>query len=270
VRWIDILGFRFQFSELLKPFLAVILAGFLTKKPATLKRFGLVFLLLLPMAFLIFRQPDLGNALIYSGVVLITVFMYGFSFWYFLVGGAVILILSPIAWRFFHAYQRQRILTFLHFTNDPLGTSYNLVQSIIAVGSGMFFGKGLGQGTQSGLRFLPERHTDFIFATLSEDLGFFGGLLIILAFGFLFYRIYAIYTETEDAFLKTFLIAAFALLLIQFFVNIGMNIGIMPIVGVTLPFVSYGGSSLVANAILLGMISSVARNAKKKHLLEIG
>jgi rod shape determining protein RodA len=155
-------------------------------------------------------------------------------------------------------------------THDPLGTSYNGIQAIIAVGSGMLFGKGLGQGTQSALRFLPEKQTDFIFATLTEDLGFLGGLIVIAASAFLLYRLYKIFVSVDSLYEQLIVCGAFCLILVQMCINIGMNIGLLPIVGVTLPFVSYGGSSLVSNAILLGMVSGIGSFSHKKQVLEIG
>lgn len=270
VRWLGIAGYGIQFSELFKPFLALVLAGFLAdRQNISFGTFGRVLLLLAPIAFLIFRQPDLGSAMIYVLTVILTLILYGFPFWWFGVGLVGIIGSIPLVWRVLHEYQRQRILTFLHLTHDPLGTSYNAIQAVIAVGSGMLAGKGLGQGTQSALRFLPEKQTDFIFATLSEDLGFIGGLIVVAAFMYLLYRFYVIFTRIEDAYDKIFVMAAFSLILIQFFVNIGMNIGILPIVGVTLPFVSYGGSSLLSNAILLGMVSGIGSFARRKDVLEI-
>ncbi len=270
VRWLDIAGFRIQFSEILKPFLGLALASYLSQKNDTsIATFGKVFLLLLPIAILIFKQPDLGTALIYIFTTVLTLLLYGFPAMWFAISAGVIALGIPFFWQLLHQYQRQRLLTFLHFTNDPLGTSYNAIQAIIAVGSGALLGKGLGLGTQSGLRFLPERHTDFIFATLSEDMGFIGGCIVIVAFSFLLLRFFRIFMSTDDLFSKTFIAFAFSLILIQAFLNIGMNIGIVPIVGVTLPFVSYGGSSLLTNAILLGLVSSVGSFSKRKDTLEI-
>lgn len=270
VRWLDIFGFRIQFSEIFKPFLAIVLAAFLAEREnISYKTFFLILAGLFPIAFLIYRQPDLGSALIYIIGALIVLLIYGFPWWWFALGIGGLIISIPILWNVLHSYQKQRVLTFLHLSNDPLGTSYNAIQAIIAVGSGMFFGKGLGQGTQSSLRFLPEKHTDFIFSTLSEDLGFIGGTIVVLAFVFLLYRIYKIARETDEPFFKIFTLAAFSLLLVQFFINIGMNIGLLPIVGVPLPFVSYGGSSLLANAVLLGILSGIGTSLKKKHVLEI-
>lgn len=270
VRWIGIAGYGIQFSELFKPFLALVLAGYLSERSdTTFATFGKVLLFLAPVAFLIFRQPDLGSAMIYVLTTLLTLIFFGFPLLWFGIGFVGIAGAVPVIWRFLHTYQQQRILTFLHLTHDPLGTSYNAIQAVIAVGSGMFLGKGLGQGTQSALRFLPEKQTDFIFATLSEDLGFIGGIIVIAAFIFLLRRFYIIFKETEEMYEKVFVAAVFSLILVQFFVNIGMNIGILPIVGVTLPFVSYGGSSLLSNAILLGMVSGIGSFLRRKDVLEI-
>jgi len=270
VRWVDILGFRIQFSEVLKPFLIVCLAGLLEKRnDHALSSLGVVLVCMLPIVFLLYRQPDLGNAIIYVGVVVVTLSIYGFPLWWFMISAVLFGGAIPLMLPFLHSYQRDRVLSFLHLTNDPLTTSYNAIQAVIAVGSGGFWGKGLGQGTQSSLRFLPERQTDFIFATLSEDLGLVGSLLVIGTFLFLFYRLYTIFNTAEDTFEKTIIVSAFALLLIQFFINIGMNIGLVPIIGVTLPFVSLGGSSILSNAILLGIVSSIATSIRRKNMFLI-
>lgn len=269
VRWLDIFGFRIQFSEILKPFLAISFASYLADlKDYSLRSFFTTLALLAPVVILIFLQPDLGNALIYVFVVLLTLIIYGFPFRWFFVGFLAWLATLPFFWLILHDYQKQRILTFLNPSHDPLGTSYNAIQAMIAVGSGMFIGKGFGQGTQSGLRFLPESHTDFIFATISEELGFVGGLILILAFGVLLYRIYLIVKNSEDKFTRIFSTMVFLIIFVHFFINVGMNLGIVPIVGVTLPFVSYGGSSLLSNFILLGFLFSIHKK-KRQQTLEI-
>ncbi len=270
VRWIEFLGFRVQFSEILKPFLALSLVSYLsTLKSYSLRTFFICLTLLLPIAILIFLQPDLGNALIYIFVVLGVLLVYGFPFRWFFVGFLAWLGSLPFFWLILHDYQKQRVLTFINPSRDPLGTSYNAIQAVIAVGSGMLLGRGLGQGTQSGLRFLPERHTDFIFATISEELGFIGSIIVVLAFAFIFYRIFLIIKNDDDKFSKLFSITVFMTIFVHFFVNIGMNIGIVPIVGVTLPFVSYGGSSLLSNFIFLGLLFA-ANKKKRREVLEIG
>ena len=270
VRWVEIFGFRIQFSEILKPFLTISLASYLVEnKKNNFRSFVSILLLLLPLALLIFLQPDLGDALIYVGVVFAVLIYAGFSLKYFLGLFLPLLAIFPVVWRFLHDYQRQRILTFLDPGRDPLGNSYNVIQSVIAVGSGMLVGKGLGQGTQSGLRFLPERHTDFIFATVAEQLGLIGSVLILIAFAFVLYRIYRIFSEADEDFSKLFAAIVFFSFAIQIFVNVGMNIGIVPVVGVTLPFVSYGGSSLLSNFITLGLLSSIRRTSGQSKVLEI-
>lgn len=269
VRWLDFLGFRIQFSEILKPFLAISLSSYLsTHNNHSFKTLFLATCFLMPIFFLVFLQPDLGNALTYLVVAILTFIIFGFPLRFFFLGLIFAFILSPILLNFLHDYQKQRILTFLNPT-DPLGLSYNAIQSVIAVGSGMIFGRGLGLGTQSGLRFLPERHTDFIFATLSETLGMTGGILVTLTFAFLLYRIFIVFRNQEDLFGKLFSVVAFSLIFFQFFVNISMNIGILPIVGITLPFISYGGSSLLSNFILLGILSSMNKLTRSKSALEI-
>ena len=269
VRWLEFFGFRIQFSEILKPFLAISLSSYLSSRNNySLKTLFLATSFLVPIVFLVFLQPDLGNALIYFITAIIVFVIFGFPFRFFFSGLAILLALSPILWKFLHDYQKQRILTFLN-PNDPLGLSYNAIQAVIAVGSGMLFGRGLGLGTQSGLRFLPERSTDFIFATLSEELGMIGAILVVVTFAFLLYRIFTIFRGQEDLFCKTFSAIVFSLIFLQFFVNIGMNIGILPIVGITLPFLSYGGSSLLSNFILLGILCAMNRNDPSRSVLEI-
>ena len=270
LRWFEIFGFRFQFSEVLKPFLAISFSSYLaSKENYSLKTFFLVLTLLFPIFFLVFLQPDLGNALVYFIVVVFTLMVFGFPVRYFAGMIFLALISLPILFRFIlHDYQKERIFTFLN-PADSLGASYNVIQSVIAVGSGMFFGRGLGQGTQSGLRFLPERHTDFIFATISEGLGFVGAIIVIFAFALLLYRIFLIASFQENLFPKTFAITVFFLIIIQFVVNIGMNIGIFPIVGITLPFVSYGGSSLLSSFILIGLLSAISKKTYLRDEMEI-
>lgn len=269
VRWVELFGFRIQFSEILKPFLAISLASYLTGSKSNFFSLFKVTSLVTIIVLLIFLQPDLGSSIIYLLVTVFTLLFFGFPFRYFLGGLISFALFLPILFKFLKNYQRERILTFIDPTKDPLGSSYNAIQSIIAVGSGQFLGKGLGQGTQSILSFLPERHTDFIFAAITEQLGFVGGLLVIFSFGFLLFRILNIFWNSDESFSKIFSAIAFFIIVVQTFVNMGMNMGILPIVGVTLPFVSYGGSSLLASYILLGLLSSL-RQRKEIKVLEIG
>lgn len=270
MRWIEVFGIRIQFSETLKPLLSLSFAAFISdnKNPT----FGTLLkstLFLLPVVIMIYLQPDLGSAIIYAAVFFLTLIIIGFPLYWFGMISLPAILISPLFWTLLHDYQRQRILTFFQLNKDPLGTSYNSIQALIAIGSGMFTGKGIGEGTQSTLRFLPERHTDFIFATISEGMGFIGAFIIILAFLFLLYRIYGIFMNSDGIFEKSFLSCCFLFILIQFFLNAGMNIGIIPVVGVTMPFVSFGGSSLMSNFIFLAITSSISVSYKKRNVLEI-
>lgn len=271
VRWIEFFGFRIQFSEIMKPFLAVSMAAYLSQiKNFNLREFIKILLLLSPVVLLINLQPDLGNALVYGFVVIFTLLFIGFPFRYFAGMFLLGIISFPFVFNLLHDYQKQRLLTFLNPSADPLGTSYNVIQSTIAVGAGMFSGKGIGLGTQSGLRFLPERQTDFIFASISEQLGFIGVTILLISFIYLFYKIFYYIVNSENHFQKVFLSIFFFLILVQLFLNVGMNVGIMPIVGITLPFVSYGGSSLLSNFIFLGILASISKSYKKREVLSIG
>lgn len=270
MRWFTIFGVSIQLSEIVKPFLALSFAAFLSSSKHNFKTLMYSFLLLLPIAFFIYKQPDLGNAILFILAYLGTIFIFGFPLRYFIAGLLTVGILSPIFWNFLHDYQRQRVMTFLYPSQDPLGTSYNAIQAIIAIGSGQFFGRGLSQGTQSTLQFLPEKHTDFIFAKISEDLGFIGAIVVLGAVAFLLYRMYLIFLKSEEPFIKVFVLCSFFFFFTQAFINIGMNLGLLPIVGVTLPFVSYGGSSLLSSFIFLGLLTSAKRLERKGQALEIG
>lgn len=270
VRWIELFGIRFQFSEIVKPFFIMIFASFLSQtQDKSLMKFIKCLLLLVPIVILTVKQPDLGNAIIYFSVAFFMLFMYRFPVPYFLILILFLIIPIPFFFALLHEYQRLRILSFFNYSSDPFGSSYNAIQSLISIGSGGLTGKGLGQATQSVLRFLPERQTDFIFAAALESLGFIGSILIFLCFFFLLYKIYKISKVAKDEFCYLFICGFYFLLLIHTFFNIGMNIGILPIVGITLPFVSYGGSSLLSNFIILGILSSVNFDSKNRFSMEI-
>lgn len=270
VRWIEIFGLRLQFSEIIKPFYVIFLASFLSATDSkSLIKFIKALLMLLPIFVLTLKQPDLGNAIIFFSLTIFMLFMYGFPFSYFLGLAVTLLIPFPIFFQMLRGYQRTRLLSFFNAGADPSGSSYNAIQALISIGSGGFFGRGFGQATQSILRFLPERHTDFIFATISESLGFVGGLFLIALYAFLLYRIYAISRLVNDSFSYLVLMGFYFLLVTHIFFNIGMNVGILPIVGITLPFVSYGGSSLLTNFIILGIISSIKFEFKRETSIEI-
>src|SRR3989344_9100902 len=270
VRWLDLFGVRIQFSEIIKPFFIIFIAHFLTKDDnRSFKKFITALLLTLPVFLLILKQPDLGNGMIYILTVFLMLFFYGFPLSYFAAIFAPTALLFPLIFNFLHSYQKERLISFLNPTHDPFGSSYNVVQALVSIGSGGLFGKGFGDATQSVLKFLPERHTDFIFATISENLGFLGAVFLLCLYGYLLYRVYKIREVVSDRFSEMLLIGFYFVFLIHIFLNIGMNIGIVPVVGITLPFASYGGSSLLTSFIILGIISSVRYDFNKRKTLEI-
>lgn len=258
VRWIELGPLNLQTSEAVKPLLLVFFAWLTTKK-----KFLIAILLFLPAAILILIQPDLGSTLAVAAGFFGVIFLAGLPLRLLLTGLAAFLLSSPVFWTLLADYQKQRIISFLNPASDPLGSGYNSMQAMIAVGSGGLAGRGLGQGTQSQLAFLPERHTDFIFAALSEELGFLAGVLVILAFGFLFLRLINILRMTPDLYSKALLGGIFLTFFVQTAINIGMNLGILPITGIPLPFVSAGGSSLVSMSASLGIASSLSSSLKE-------
>ncbi len=263
VRWISLGIFNIQPSELIKPVLILILARFWSANLPTwgnvLKSIGLVILPIL----LIFKQPDLGTSItllaIWFGTLLATEVHLKKIISIFIL----LLLILPLIWSSLQDYQKVRVINFLSPGNEPLGVGYNIIQSKIAVGSGQFWGKGLGQGTQSRLKFLPEYRTDFIFASIAEELGFLGSALILLIYFFLIFYILNISRDVSDLFGLIFVFGTISMLLFQTIVNIGMNMGIFPIAGIPLPLLSYGGSSLVATLTSLGIISSIVNFNKK-------
>ncbi len=268
VRWIEIGSFRLQLSEVIKPFFIIFIASLLSRTESrSILKLLFILVVVFPIFFLTLKQPDLGNAIIFLLASSGMIFVYGFPLLYFVALGIISIIPLPFLYNFLHDYQKQRIVSFLNYTHDPSGTSYNIIQALISIGSGGFLGKGFGESTQSVLRFLPERHTDFIFSTITESLGFVGGMVIIGIYTFLMYRIYVIAKNTESDYLRLIAVGFFFLFLIHTFFNIGMNVGIVPIVGITLPFLSYGGSSLLTNFIILGMASSISKDIKEKKTL---
>lgn len=269
-RWVQIGGFTVQPSELVKPLLILFFAYLLAKEETFRpRRLVMIFLLLLVPVFLIFKQPDLGSSLVvlsfFAGMLLAS----GMALKFLVAAGALGLLFLPLIWHFLKDYQKLRILTFLNPKLDPLGAGYNQLQAIITVGSGKIFGRGLGRGTQSHLAFLPEHQTDFIFASLSEELGFLGAALLLLFYALILFRILTIARQTSSSFGRLVCLGVFSMLLFQIFVNVGMNMGIAPITGITLPFVSVGGSSMASLMICLGLVESVAILRKPEDTLEI-
>jgi rod shape determining protein RodA len=269
-RWITIFGFTFQPSEFVKPLLILVFSSLaLSLDLEKLKNVLSFFLFLFLPFLLIFKQPDFGNALVIFAIWLCTIIARGLKKKYIFLGIIVFFALIPVGWRILKPYQQERVVSFLNPQYDSLGIGYNLIQSKIAVGSGGLVGKGLGEGSQSQLRFLPERHSDFIFACLAEELGFIGASLLILSFFVLISRIVFVAQRSADLFGNLICMGAATVFFFQTVVNIGMNLGLVPVTGLTLPFVSYGGSSLVSSLILLGLVQSVAKRPKREEMIEI-
>ena len=204
-------------------------------------------------------QPDLGSALLLLALWGVVVLFAGIKKLYLLALSALSTLSAILSWQFLFAeYQKARVMTFLNPAIDPLGQGYNVTQAIIAVGSGGWFGRGLGFGSQSQLKFLPESQTDFIFAVIAEELGFIGVVLLLVAFAFLFWRLLGLASRAHDDFPGYLLIGIGGVLFAQMCVNVGMNLGLLPVTGVALPLVSYGGSSLVFTLAMLAVAQSVA------------
>lgn len=271
--WLDLGIFYVQPVEIVKIFMIIFLAHFISEKRGEIGEVSSIvvsFFLVSIVSLLILLQPDFGSAIVLYGIWFGMIFVSGIKKRYllsFILFGATILM---VAWSFFAPYQRARIVNFLHPELDPQGTGYNVLQSIIAVGNGGMFGQGFGHGSQSQLNFLPEKHTDFIFATIAESVGFFGILVLLILFGVLFSRFYFIAGQSRDAFGYFLIVGVMALFLIHVTINVGMNIGVMPVTGIPLPLVSYGGSSLVSFMIGCGIVMSVylRREVTMKNYIE--
>jgi len=259
--WFDLGFFSFQPVELIKIFLIIFLSKFFSDKARYIGQLKYIILSSLGVVLLmslIVLQPDFGSALILFALWFILILLTGLKKNYLIYIIVIILISSLVLWFFvFQDYQKQRIQVFLNPSLDPLGSGYNITQAIIAIGSGQVFGKGLAFGSQSQLKFLPESQTDFIFAVLAEELGLAGIALLLILFSFLFYRLLKIAKRLRDNFAVYFVLSVCILFFIQLVINIGGNLGLMPITGITLPFISYGGSSLIANMIMIGIVESI-------------
>lgn len=258
-RWIALAGFRFQPSELMKLALPLMLASFLARRhlPPGWKHLMISFALLAVPVLLISRQPDLGTSLLVAASGLVVLFLAGLS-WkliFSFIGLAAAAL--PALWMVMHDYQRNRVLTFLHPERDPLGTGWNIIQSKTAIGSGGLEGKGWLQGTQSRLEFLPERHTDFIIAVLAEEWGFIGVCVLLSLYLLIIWRGLSIAMQAGTSFSRLLAAAITMTFFIYLFVNIGMVSGLLPVVGVPLPLVSFGGTSSISLLIGFGILMSI-------------
>jgi len=263
-RWLYVGVTRIQPSELMKIAVPLMLAWYFDRYEATLKlkNYIIAALLLIVPIGLIVRQPDLGTALLISAAGAYVLFLAGLS-WRIIIGlGVAAAACLPFVWGMMHDYQRQRILTLIDPTQDPLGTGYHTIQSTIAVGSGGLVGKGWLQGTQTHLDFIPERTTDFIFAVFSEEWGLFGNVMLLLLFLLVIGRGVVITANAPTLFTRLFGGAITLTFFTYAFVNMGMVSGILPVVGVPLPLVSYGGTSLVTICLGLGILMSIETHKK--------
>lgn len=259
--WLVFGDFQFEPSELMKLGLIILLAHFFARRHLEAWRGrNIIFSLLAVGApvFLIMLHPDLGSALIVLTIWLSIFLSSGIHAKRFLVGLVSACVAAVLLWSFVLApYQKARITGFLFPERDPLGVSYNMIQSKIAIGSAGFFGKGFGGGTQARLQFLPAAHNDFLFAAFVEEWGAAGAFVLLAAFSLFFSRLLSIGARASENYSRFIVIGAAALFLAQFFVNTGSNVGLLPVTGLTFPFFSYGGSSLLTTALLIGIIQHI-------------
>ncbi|MCS5596512.1 MAG: rod shape-determining protein RodA [Pseudomonadota bacterium] len=267
-RWINLGFMKLQPSELMKIAVVMALARFYALK--TTEETRRLWMLIPPLAIillpvsLVLLQPDLGTSLMIVMAGASVIFLAGVPLWIFVTAGVLTVLAIPIAWQFMHSYQKQRVLTFLNPESDPLGAGYHITQSKIALGSGGIEGKGFLQGTQSRLNFLPEKQTDFIFTLWAEEWGLVGGIFLLLVLGAIFvYGLYVALTcrHVYGRLLAMGLIVNFSLYV---FINIGMVMGLMPVVGAPLPLVSYGGTSMLSAMIGFGLVMSCSIHRDSK------
>ncbi len=259
-RWFTIGNFTFQPSEFIKISFILALASFLGSRKSSLENLRGVFipLILLGIPFaLVLVQPDLGTALLLVPIFFAMMFVAGARVKHLVILGVFGLASLPFFWQILKDYQKQRLLVFLNPNVDPLGAGYTIIQSKIAVGSGGMIGKGWLAGTQNQLNFLPERHTDFIFSVIGEEWGLFGALILILLFYLIVRRSFDIAYSTNDMHGKLIAVGIVVLVALQVAINIAMTIGLMPVVGIPLPLVSYGGSSMLTTFIAIGLLLNV-------------
>lgn len=269
-RWLKFLWFNFQPSEIAKLVSVIFLARYFSRKSfddidLMTHRFGIFrgvvipfFFIAMPMG-LIIEQPDLGSALMLLFIFIAMLYFGGVRLKYIILLLLVFVLSLPVFWHFLKEYQKDRLLVFINPNIDPLGAGYTIIQAKIAIGSGGFFGKGLLGGTQSQLHFLPESHTDFIFSTFTEEWGLFGSSVLFLLYFLLIYHGVRIALRTSDYFGRLLALGISFALGIQVFINIAMNMGFAPVVGLPLPLMSYGGSSIFVTFIALGILVNIDR-----------
>ena len=263
-RWLNLGFIRIQPSEIMKIAMPLLLAWFFQQRENALgwKEFMVAAILLAIPGILILHQPDLGTALLVFGSGFFVIFFAGLS-WKVLAGlFASFLAALPVFWTLMHEYQRQRVMTLIDPTQDPLGKGFHIIQSTVAIGSGGFTGKGFLQGTQTHLQFIPERTTDFIFAVLAEEFGLLGAMVLLLLYICLIVRGLVIAANAPTVFTRLLAGAIAMIFFVYAFVNVGMVSGILPVVGVPLPLMSYGGTAMVTLGMGVGILMSIQNNKK--------
>jgi len=265
-RWIQIGPINIQPSEFSKLIMIISLANLLDKKEGQLNTFKSiipVFIFVGIPFLLVLKQPDLGTSLVFLAILFGMLFIAGVNMKHLMAVFGAGLAFAPLFWHFLKDYQKKRLTVFLDPSVDPLGSGYHIIQSKIAIGSGMLFGKGLFGGTQSQLNFLPENHTDFIFAVIGEELGFIGAVFILVLFFILLYRGIKIAGAARDNFGMLLATGITSMLTFHILVNVGMTAGIMPVTGIPLPFISYGVSSLTTNMVGIGILLNIYMRRQK-------
>ena len=259
-RWLDLGLFRFQPSEIMKLAVPMMAAWFIESRPIRhdFKALIIVSSFIFLPAILIAKQPDLGTAIMVIASGLSVIFLAGISFRIIAFITLSILIAMPALWHFMHDYQKERIFTLLNPQHDPLGSGYHIIQSKIAIGSGGAFGKGWLQGSQAHLSFLPEHATDFIFAVCGEEFGFVGGMILIVLILLISLRSLYIAQQAQTSFTRLLAASLAMMFFLSAFVNIGMVMGILPVVGIPLPLVSYGGTAMVTFLAAFGVLMSIS------------
>lgn len=261
-RWIQLGPVTLQPSEFAKAIMIVCTASFLARRAEIYANFTdyvpVIGYVLLPF-LLILKQPDLGTALVFIAILLGMLLMSGFKMRWLAYISVALVALMPLFWMVLKEYQKNRIRVFLDPELDPFGAGYHVIQSKIAIGSGLLTGKGWMQGTQSQLNFLPENHTDFIFAVAGEEFGFIGAALILLLYGIIVWRGLTIALNAEDDFGTLLAVGVTFMFMFHILINIGMTAGIMPVTGVPLPFMSYGVSSLTTNMMLVALLLNIRK-----------
>ena len=260
-RWIDLGFISFQPSEVIRLLLPLAAASYLTRnqKRNTIKDWLVVLVAILSSSFLIFKQPDLGTALIVLASGCIPVFLAGFPLLILIILIMVVIISSPFLWASLTPYMQQRIITLFNPESDLLGAGWNISQSKTAIGSGGFWGKGYLNGTQSQLDFIPESHSDFIFSVIGEEFGFLGIFLLLMLYGIILYRVFKIALNSSTEFSRLAATSIGFIFLIYIWINVSMTVGTLPVVGVPLPLISQGGTSILIHLVAFGFVLSMKR-----------